>query len=1045
MPAWAVPAGDEVAFDFTVAWGIPAGDEVAFAFAPSVYYILPAGFASSAFGAAVVAHDLTQLVYPFGFASGDFGAPSLTPGAATLAASGWTSGSIGTATVINAAQLLLLGGIAPPPSSGPNSDRQLPDPMVSYYVRYVLPAGVAPPTISTAHVIAQEIQFIDLAGRGPYTWASGTALVADALRYVSPPSVLSGSFGAANVAYIQIAAPAGWESSTVSAGGQVDINLQRVFPDSGADDPAGYGATAIRNQFEYLRPTSWLSEAIGFPVAYNLDQVLLVAPYMNTTGDPTGWPSYSPFVENKDRVLGPGGWRSSKFSTIGNTIENTARALDVPGTDLTAWGVDTFISHFIRDVYPAGWDSFYSSQYAVVYNNAAVIAPSGWASTAFGTPNPVLNLNRTILQHTGWAGPIFGTPFVAYALRTVLPGPFNDVPAGLPEVRFNPCPIAPTGWESYRSGGQDVYERFNIIRAFSANVHPVPLIGEPSVRNRNQTVLVYPSVQTLFGTQRIFNYIQNLQISGHDGFVVGLHNISYRTKTLVPQAISPPVFSVLHRAHNVIPDPPARQLVFPPSMYLGSPVSPGEVPAPSFNYATIFPESLLPGLFGTPLLARNTLAPNGIGNLLQVGTPTFVFTQLVLGEGFGIPYPRAGSAGPDGSIGESDLLDHRSAPRITPYTIYAPSADQATGQARANHPPNSPHAIDALQGSTYPWWGVPEVSNQFREIGPVPNHSTLSLGPSSRFGDGTLTLRRQYVLPQPVRSQRFGLPVLLGAPQYITFTWYGGWESLEFSALTIARAPVREMPAPAGIFATEWGMPKIELFNREVAPDGVPHRGNPQEGFTNPWGLPLVGFPRVYGLGGYVFTLWGTPRVEHRIRNLYPIGWVSSLDSEDDLSSWNDRMRVTRRTAPGSIPGIASTSVLGAAVVAFAIRGVLGRGFSGYNSGDHAVKGAFRLYVGGWDSLEVGDIDRWEADKIKPHGDSLGFVGTPRLLHPMPVLSIYDGECGNPRIAVPLYLSGIPEIGFDGPSVSNPFGCTNRVVTPLPILSQQNVPEPAVS
>ena len=131
MPAWAVPAGDEVAFDFTVAWGIPAGDEVAFAFAPSVYYILPAGFASSAFGAAVVAHDLTQLVYPFGFASGDFGAPSLTPGAATLAASGWTSGSIGTATVINAAQLLLLGGFAPPPSSGPNSDRQLPDPMVS--------------------------------------------------------------------------------------------------------------------------------------------------------------------------------------------------------------------------------------------------------------------------------------------------------------------------------------------------------------------------------------------------------------------------------------------------------------------------------------------------------------------------------------------------------------------------------------------------------------------------------------------------------------------------------------------------------------------------------------------------------------------------------------------------------------------------------------------------------------------------------------------------------------------------------------------------
>lgn len=50
-----------------------------------------------------------------------------------------------------------------------------------------------------------------------------------------------------------------------------------------------------------------------------------------------------------------------------------------------------------------------------------------------------------------------------------------------------------------------------------------------------------------------------------------------------------------------------------------------------------------------------------------------------------------------------------------------------------------------------------------------------------------------------------------------------------------------------------------------------------------------------------------------------------------------------------------------------------------------------------------------------------------------------------PRIAPALSPIGIPNIAFDGPSVTNPFGCTNRVVSPLPILSTQTVSEPVVA
>jgi hypothetical protein len=230
-----------------------------------------------------------------------------------------------------------------------------------------------------------------------------------------------------------------------------------------------------------------------------------------------------------------------------------------------------------------------------------------------------------------------------------------------------------------------------------------------------------------------------------------------------------------------------------------------------------------------------------------------------------------------------------------------------------------------------------------------------------------------------------------------------------------------------------------------VAPPGIPHRGNPQQGLTNPWGVPLVGFPRVYQWGGYVLTLWGDAWVSHKNRELPVEGWDSLTLQDEDLGSFADRMRVHRRNPSGGIAGIGPDSAVGDHTVTHSVRTILGRGISGYNSGGHIIKAASGILPAGWDSLEVGDIDRWEAGKIKPHGDDLSIVGTPRMLHPLRPSGPSDGVVGDPRLGVPLYPMGLPEIGFAGPSVSNPFGCTNRVVTPLPVLSQQDVPQPEVT
>ena len=1010
------------------------------------------------------AAGFSQSVAPDGFGEALFGTSELVPGSAKVAAigvsfqafgspviqnwiryltpSGFIATQWGTATLQNRNIWTYPGGIAPPPQTGPNGDRQIPSPWVSFWTRYLAPGGIAVPTnqIATTHVIAFDVQFIDLAGRGPNPWVTGNARVEYAVRYIEPPFIASNIFGSHNVARIQVVAPTGWESSFISENHEFDINLQRVFHHSGEADPTGYGAMHVRNQFEVLRPTGWLSQNINFPVIYNLDQYLFVQPYMGTNSDPTQWPNFYPFVENKTRTLGPGGWQSSRFSVIGNIVENAAAPLLPTGLDATLWGPEAFIAHRIRYVGPEGWDSFYNTRYTVIYNNAVVLAPQGWDSAQVGTPEQVINLNRTVKHVFPYGGETVGTAFIAYRIRTVYPGLFYDVPSGFPEVRFNPYPIVPAGIAPPQFGGHTVYEHFTTTYPKSVNVHAVPWVGEPIVENRNKTLRVFPSDQSLYGLAKVFNYDTHLTITAGDLMVWGSHLISYRTRTIMVAPISVPVFSVTHRIRNMIPDPPSRQLIEPDGLYIGI------VPSPGIRLATVYPEGINEEGCGKPILTRNTIeVPPGPFNLDQVGVPTLVLTQYLFPRT--IPWP---NTTPPKSSSDQNWVK----PRVTPHTIYAPSADQATRQAKDNHPQSSSHCIDGRMsngqwslGGGWPWFGRPDVSNQHRAIGPVPSHYGWS--PTSRYGAPTLTLRRQYVYPTPIRSLRFGLIMFLDVPQYMSLdSSHNGIAPLNgFGQHTVAPPPVVVTPEvkPSGFVATLWGTHRVELFIRTMSPQGIPHRGNPEQGLTNPWGLPLVGFPRVYQWGGYVLTLWGNTWVSHKNRELPVEGWNSLSLEDDDLGSFADRTRVRRRNPSDGIIGIGPDSAVGNHTVTHSVRTILSRGISGYNSGDHIVKTASVILPAGWDSLEVGDIDRWEAGKVKPHGDDLSIMGTPRMLSPLRPSGPADGAVGVPRIGVPLYLLGIPEIGFAGPSVSNPFGCTNRVVTPLPILSQQNVPQPMVT
>lgn len=945
---------------------------------------------------------------------------------------GWTSSAYGRPTVINAAHGVFVGGIAHPPQSGPDTKRQLPSPFVADRIRYTKPSGIPAPSaaISTKHILTYEVQFLDLAARGIPPGPFGVPKHELGNRTVYPTTSLFTVFGRPNLARIQAIEPLGWSSADVAFGLRLDINLQRLLHHSGAADPAGYGETTLRNQFENVDPRSWLSDEFNFPVVFNFDQHLLVQPYAGTNSDPTQWPNYSPFVENKKRYLGPGGFMSSRFSAIGNWIWNKAAPISPEGVYGTEWGADTSVTFRIRKLGQEGWDSFYSTQYTVIHNDAEVLAPSGWSTVQYGRPDPVINLNRTVKHIFPYGGETMGTAFIAGGVRTLSPRLFYDVPSGFPEVRFNPYPIAPNGMAPPQTGAAEVVERFNTFSPKSANVHPVPLVGEPAVLNRNVELRVSPSDQSLYGIPNVANYIYELTVGGDAMLTVPAPLISYRDKLVHATTISVPVFVTIHRIYNLLPDPPARQLVEPRGVWIGSEVSPGVVPAPRIRLATIYPEGFLQQGYGQPVLTRNTIEPApGIFNPGKFGVPLLAATQYA--------YPT--------SAPESLRWGK---PRLTPHTIYAPYGDEATDQARRNNPSSgSAQRIDQSIDKT----SRHTVTNQHRQIGPVPRHSSSAsvLGPSSRLGVPGLVLRRRYVGAYPIRSLRMGFPMFLNVPQYVDLDLrHAGVRPLNaFGQHDVAPPPVPVIPEarPQGLLAIGWGRTRVELFHRELPMQGIPHRGNPQQSLTNPWGVPLVGYPREYVWTAGVLSLWGTAWVSHKNRELPTEGWDSLSLLDEDIGSFRDRMRVTRTNPEGVVVGIPSTAVFGTPGLAFVDRAILARGIASYNSGEHHVKTFISVTVDGWDSLEIGDIDRWEAGLIKTHGDDLNLVGYPRILNPLPISGIFAETVGAVRVGSGIAPLGMPAIGFAGPSISNPFGCTNRVVTPLPVLSQQNVPKPMVS
>lgn len=779
---------------------------------------------------------------------------------------------VGTPSLVNTAFGIFPGGIAPQPQSGAPALQEAPPPFVAYRDRVITPVGIAPPTSQFgAPYVAFYYQFIDTAGLGSGPETFGAPFVAYKVRYVFPDFIVSAEYGTPLVGRNITVYPSGFGGETFPTTHSVEDFSNKIRTHSGSADQASYGIAYVRHDKLFIYPSfvGWPSSTVNFPAAvYNKTQVLTVRQYEDTDADPAKYGQLT--IINRNRTLTTFGHQDSRFSYYAADVSNAARSIAPAGLDATLWG-NNLVAYRIRNVYPQGWDSFYIQVAggSVVYNAARVVAPTSIAAGSVGTGGTVLNRNRTVAQFFPSGPETFGTAFVAYRIRTVSQLPFNDVPAGLPEVRFNPYPIRPTGIDSYRTGGQFVYSHINQILPYAINVGPQDRIGEASVVNRNKTVAPYGYEQSSFGLARIENFIRHVLPSSITQLVFGATDISRRTKEVAPQPFSSHLVSAFLQVRNVIPDPPGQQNIFV------SGFSSAAVPAPVFNRQTVFPASITPGVSGSPTVRANAIRPVWVFDD-YVGTPTLVATQYVYPRQ--VPHPA-----PDG-YGESDVFT--AVPRLSPHTIYAPGSDQATPQAVLNHGGVNGSIIDADMWYVHPYhFGEATVSNRNRTV------SAVGSGPFTLYGTPRVELKDRRIYPVGSRFVRFGTASLNGAQEVRV---NGFVSSVVNTSLSVAHPYVAPDPT---IYGQGWvssyvAAPDIANFHRQVYPSG--HE-------QTVFGDALIGYPRRIYPEGYVATQWGAADVSYRNRFVHPVGFNAFLSS-DRLSGFNDRMRVRNRTPSPPFP-----------------------------------------------------------------------------------------------------------------------------------------------
>lgn len=930
-------------------------------------YLVPSGISQGAFGTAVVTK--TPAVEPAGFAAGAFGGATTFLWTRYVSPSAISQGAFGTPTVWNFNQEVRPTGF--------NAFGGIGTAWASILNRTVAPAGIAGTTYGTAR-LESSIRYVDPPPILPTTF--GTPRVEFGTRTVFPFFVPSLTFGTAKVDRTHYVDPSG-----LAAGA---FGLQWVHDNTQGVDVQGFTQAAVGSDgrvsrspqvaapLGYVLAETLPSERWGLPEVVSMrryvTQIFSVTP---NDGGVFGSPIWMT-VENRNRAVTPDSWNSGSVSRYA-TVENKARAVAPPGLDATAWG-GHLVADRIRNVPTTGWDSSYFGNWLVVYNNARLAPAQGFIATVFGTAS-VENTRRYFGNIGAGDQSAFGDSFTAFRIRTVAPY-FNPDTSAVSEPlvwlsrRYVEPPSASVGptW-----GTTVVYEHFNIV---APRFTWVERVGEPFVHNRNFTPVPYGYDMSEWGRPIVDNRNKYVEPPTLASTVFGSTAVEYRTKTVKVSGLNAGTVSPFARAAKTTPDPPAPQ-----------PIATTGLAATLYGLASvrtnvIYPNSSsLTTLFGSHTVHANSIFPQGIG---------FSSEDARFGD---VKSNRPRSIFPVGIKDPWQVDPTTSKPRISPHTIYC--TFDVTTQAVLNNGGRWVQIDENIFTNLHP--ERPVFGTAFVSLG--TRRVTTAGHQDDTIGVPSVDLKNRKVAPLGMRGY-VGIP-RLNYPQDILVERFG-IEATAWGEPTVTNPWPVWLPrsiAPAGMVGA-FGTARAELFNREIQLNG--------------WASLVMGTARVHPpepvipkMG--VQTLWGTARVEFRIRTIDVPG-ADYLDMEAGFGSFRDRMRVRRRS--GVVPAPIVGGALGAVSVELKTRSIVVDSLKTATPfGNPRIAGFQIVALGGagFEATAMGTPAKWqEGDPVAPYGPDMAEYGLPRLTRRLAAPGWLSAVLGAP-VAGP----GARPVGFDASTI----------------------------
>lgn len=692
----------------------------------------------------------------------------------------------------------------------------------------------------------------------------------------------------------------------------------------------------------------------------------------------------------------------------GALVELTGRAVLPGGLDATVYG-DALVAHRRRRVFPESAPLQPVLRWHAVVNAARVLAPFGIDAGDTGRPGDVRNLRRYYNRVGKIDSAVFGTPLVAYRIREI--SFYQGIkPLAITGARaFNYVSyVTPVGIAPGTPGTAYVIEHFTRVTPRWEHQRD-NVSNEGRVRNLTPEITPDAYVMTLFGDNATRLEYRHFYASGYVSSRFGRADVRDRRQRAYPKGQALNLFG-LHRVELGDPGLPSPQTV----ECGGIEPADGYVPRPLVQNFTLYVIQSMPfSKYGNDAtVISNGVAPKGIlpG---QPGIPRIPNVQTVTAKAI--------KPGDD---------ENRRAARVDPHTVWAQT--NPPRQAELNHPESE--TFEIIDYRLHLGEGInPSLLNKRPVFGPhtrVENRDrrVRQYHFQPRFGGVGTPLwvvnseRRLYL--DAVRPFRYGVPKIYGGIR--VFQAYG-FDLAEYGEAQVFNRPTpdvtRRIYPNAGVLGDVGGV-IVSNFHRALRVPGIyaTHIDEPER-----VGPPV--YPEPEGIDSLVF---GAPWVSNYVRTVMPVGTVLTQFGYTP-GFFRDRMTVAERFVP-KITGIGPGEV-GVPTLSNGTRMLWVAQIHAPDAGRPMIRlqyrvnlASFGLYAG-----VFGDVDRWEAGKVKPYGPDMAEYGVPTINRSITVPGI-DGFIGTPSIAVPVF-AGSDDYSLFGPAavaeVGYACGIGTRAIAPI--------------